>query len=142
MLASRHPDRFNRLVIGGLCGSILVRREGPSPAREAARGEVGGDDPLAGRFRALIDSVGNDPDALTAFLDRDQPRLDREHLAAVTHPTLIILGDQDFSGPGEPLAEAIVNPTLVTLRGVDHFGLPKSFDFVDRGLEHLGAAPF
>ena len=132
VLASRNPERFNRLVIGGLGGAVLIHHDGERPS-DPQREE---------RFQSLINTPGNDPDALGAFLGREQPRLDVEHLAAVTCPTLVILGDKDFSGPGEPLADAMPNAKLVTLRGVDHFGLPKSFDFVDHGLNHLGAAPF
>ncbi len=141
VLASRHPERFNRLVIAGLGGSIFEPREG-NPVLDALEGNTGEDDMIGGHFRSLATTPGNDPEALKAFIQRDQPRLDRDHIAAITCPTLVILGDKDFSGPGEPLAEALPNGTLVTLRGIDHFGLPKSFDFVDKGLKHLGAAPF
>lgn len=141
VLASRQPERFNRLVIGGLGGSIFQPREG-NPVLDALEGTTGEDDMIGGHFRSMASTPGNDPEALKAFIQREQPRLDREHCAAITCPTLVILGDKDFSGPGEPLAEALPNATLVTLRGIDHFGLPKSFDFVERGLDHLGAAPF
>ena len=141
VLASRHPERFNRLVIAGLGGSIFTPREG-NPVLDALEGNTGEDDMIGGHFRSLATTSGNDPEALKAFIQRDQPRLDREHIGAITCPTLVILGDKDFSGPGEPLAEALRDGTLVTLRGIDHFGLPKSFDFVEKGLDHLGAAPF
>ena len=88
-----------------------------------------------------VESDGNDPKALAAFIQREQPRLDRDDVARITCPTLVIIGDKDFSGPGDVLAEALPNGTLIELRNVDHFGLPKSFDFVDKGLEFLGAVP-
>lgn len=141
VLASRHPERFNRLVIAGLGGSIFQKRDG-NPVLDALEGNTGEDDMIGGHFRSLASTPGNDPDALKAFIQREQPRLDRGHLAAITNATLVILGDKDFSGPGEPLAEAMPDATLITLRGIDHFGLPKSFDFVEKGLDHLGAAPY
>ena len=52
-----------------------------------------------------------------------------------------MIGDQDFAGPGEPLVEALADARLVTLRGVDHFSLPKQFGFVDETLQFLDAVP-
>jgi len=43
---------------------------------------------------------------------------------AVGGAVLIVLGDKDPAGPGEPLAAALPDAQLVTLRGVDHFGTP------------------
>ena len=55
-----------------------------------------------------------------------------------------VLGDArswDFAGPGEPLADALPNAELVTLRNVDHFATPKDFGCIDAALDFLGAAP-
>ena len=52
---------------------------------------------------------------------------------------LVVLGDKDFAGPADPLVDALPNATLRTLRNVDHFATPKSFDFIDAGLEFLDA---
>ena len=41
----------------------------------------------------------------------------------------------------QPLADALPNARLVTLRGVDHFATPKDFGCLDAALEFLGAAP-
>lgn len=139
-LAAENQDRFERIVIGGLGGRLLERREG-NPLLDALRGRADGGDVIAQRFHTMATSDGNDPEALAAFAQRIQPRLDAEHLAAITIPTLVIIGDQDFAGPGEPLAEALGNARLETLRGVDHFGLPKSFDFMDKAFKFLGVDP-
>ena len=90
----------------------------------------------------MANSDGNDPLALAAFVKRKAPDLGLDDLAKITAPTLVIIGDKDFAGPGEPLAEALPDGTLLTLKGVDHFGLPKAFAFIEKGLDHLGAAPF
>jgi pimeloyl-ACP methyl ester carboxylesterase len=140
-LAAEDPSRFHRIVVGGLGGSLFVRREG-NPILDALEGRGSAEDIVGQHFKALAESDGNDPEALTAFLQRDQPRLDVDDVARITCPTLVIIGDQDFAGPGEPLVEALPNGELITLRNVDHFGLPRSFDFVDKGLDFLGAAPF
>ena len=139
-LASEQPDRFGRIVLGGVGGRLLERRDG-NPVLDALQGRADAGDVVAQRFRTMASADGNDPDALAAFVQRTQPRLDPEDLAAITVPTLIIIGDQDFAGPGEPLADALGNARVETLRGVDHFGLPKSFDFMDKAFGFLGVDP-
>lgn len=139
-LAAADPDRFGRIVIGGLGGRLFEHRE-ENPILDALEGRAG-DDVVGHHFKSMAEGDGNDPKALAAFIQREQPRLDREDIARITCPALVIIGDRDFAGPGEPLAEALPNGELITLRNVDHFGLPKSFDFVEKGLDFLGAAPF
>lgn len=139
-LAAEEPSRFHRLVIGGLGGTLFRKRE-ENPILDAIEGRGDEEDLVGMHFKTLAESDGNDPKALAAFIQREQPRLDRDDVARITCPTLVIIGDKDFSGPGDVLAEALPNGTLIELRNVDHFGLPKSFDFVDKGLEFLGAVP-
>ena len=55
-------------------------------------------------------------------------------------PVLVVIGDKDFAGPGEPLVEALPKGDLVTLRNVDHFATPKDFGCIDASLDFLGAA--
>jgi len=140
-LASTQPERFGRLVVGGLGGRMFQEREG-NPILDALEGRSGGEDLVASHFKSMAEGDGNDPKALAAFIQRKQPPLTREDLARVASPTMVIIGDKDFAGPGEPLAEALPNAELVTLAGVDHFGLPKAFPFLEKGLDFLGAAPF
>ncbi len=140
-LAAQEPSRFRRIVIGGLGATLFEKRDG-SPLVNALSGNADPNDMVANHFKSLANRDGNDPEALLAFARRQQPRLDREDVARITCPVLVIIGDQDFAGPGGPLAEALPAGELATLRNVDHFGLPKSFDFVEKGLDFLGAAPF
>jgi pimeloyl-ACP methyl ester carboxylesterase len=63
-----------------------------------------------------------------------------ERVASVGVPTLVVIGDKDFAGPGEPLADALPNAQLVTLRNVDHFATPKDFGCLDAVLDFLGAS--
>ena len=62
--------------------------------------------------------------------------------AEATPIVLVALGDRDFAAPGDRLVAALPDARLVTLRGVDHFATPKSFDFIDAALDFLDARPF
>ncbi len=140
--ASGHADRFNRLVVAGV-GQNLFEPDLERDARIAAA--VGGvadpEDPEARHFHALADAPDVDRESLMAMLRTPRPALDAEMLASVTCPVLVVLGDQDFTWPPDALVAALPDATLVTLRGVDHFATPKTFDFIDAGLEFLGAVP-
>ncbi len=141
VLAARRPERFGRLVIGGLGENLFRARQG-NPILDALEGRGNPDDRVNAHFKAMAEGDGNDPRAMAAFIQRSQPPLGTEELARITSPTLVVIGDKDFAGPGEPLAEALPDGSCLTLPGVDHFGLPKAFPFIERGLDFLGAAPF
>ncbi len=141
-LAARHPERFGKLVLGGV-GRNVIERD-PEQAKRIAAGVAGdapGEDLQAQMFARYAREDGNDPEALSAFMRRPGGGLRPEELADVTASCLVVIGDQDFAGPGEPLVEALPHARLVTLRGVDHFSLPKQFGFVDETLEFLDAVP-
>lgn len=139
-LATETPERFSRLVLLGV-GANLFRSEGSDLVLRAIEG--GGDptNPVAHYFAGLADQPGVDRVALAACLRSPRPPLTPERLARVELPVLIIIGDKDFAGPGEPLAEALPQAELVTLRNVDHFATPKDFGAIDAALDFLGAAP-
>jgi pimeloyl-ACP methyl ester carboxylesterase len=92
-------------------------------------------------FVQYADQPGNDRVALTAIMKRERAPFTDVELARVSCPTLVIIGDKDFAGPGEPLASRLPNAGLVTLRGVDHFATPQDFGFFDAALEFVGALP-
>lgn len=141
VLAARNPERFGRLVVGGIGGSMFKERKG-NPILDALQGTASSDDMVANHFKTMAEGDGNDPLALAAFIQREAPPLGLDELARVTNPTLVVIGDKDFAGPGEPLVEALPDAQLLTLPGIDHFGLPKAFPFLEKGLDFLGAAPF
>ncbi len=140
-LAIEEPERFDRIVVGGIGGSLFRPRDG-NPILDALEGRGDQENQVNMHFKSLAESDGNDPKALAAFIARERPPLTPELLAAVTNPVLVVIGDQDFAGPGEPLVDALPNGELLTLPGVDHFGLPKAFPFLEKGLDFIGAAPF
>src|SRR5262245_66680768 len=140
-LAAREPDRFSRIVVGGV-GANLFRDD---PERHAAILDAvegrSSDDNVGRLFSQYANQPGNDPAALAACLRRPGTRLAPERLAAVGVPVLVALGDRDFAGPADPLAEALPNGRVVVLKNTDHFATPESFAFIDAALEFLDALP-
>jgi pimeloyl-ACP methyl ester carboxylesterase len=141
-LAMQEPHRFNRLVLAGI-GKSLFDTDNARARRiiAALEGRGDPDDNLSRMFVQYATRPGNDIVALTAVMKRRSPPIHPGMLAAVTCPTLVVIGDRDFAGPGEPLADALPNATLRTLRNVDHFATPEAFGFVDAALDFLDAVP-
>ncbi len=143
VLAAAHPERFGRLVLAGVGANLL--RADQSSAELADHIEQADEltpdaSPVAQYFRAQAREPGSDPLALAACMRRNPPPVTAEVLARVTCPVLLVMGDRDFAGPAEPLAELLPDARVVTLRGVDHFATPKDFGFLDAGLDFVGAA--
>jgi pimeloyl-ACP methyl ester carboxylesterase len=141
-VAAQHPERFNRLVLAGIGASLFDPDESRTQRIVAAlEGRGDPDDNLSRMFVQYANQPGNDIVALTAVMKRPRTALDPAMLAAITCPTLVVLGDRDFAGPGDPLVAALPNATLRTLRNVDHFATPEAFGFIDATLEFLDAVP-
>jgi pimeloyl-ACP methyl ester carboxylesterase len=143
VLASTHPERFHRLVLAGI-GANLFRPDQSAAVladsiEQADSPPSAEESPVAQYFRSQAREPGSDPIALAACLRRDAPAITDEGLARITCPVLLVIGDQDFAGPADPLAERLADVRVVTLRGVDHFATPKDFGFLDAGLEFVGA---
>jgi pimeloyl-ACP methyl ester carboxylesterase len=136
-LAVEDPSRFRRLVLAGVGANLLRRGDEPKLIQKALRGEIDRTNPVARYFAALADDPESDPLALAALLDLHQGPLQVEDLAKVTCPTLVVIGEDDFAGPGDPLAEALPDAKLVVLPRTDHFSTPKNFKFMDATLDFL-----
>lgn len=140
-LAAAHPERIHRLVVAGV-GSNLFRDERGDAIADAIEGGDDPEHPVAQHFRQLAHQPGNDPVALAACMRRPIRPLTDDDLARVSMPVLVVVGDQDFVLPVEPLMERLPDARLVTLRHVDHFGTPKSMTFIDEALAFVDARPF
>jgi len=130
-IAMSHPDRINRMVLAGV-GRNLVAGAGTGPADDGL---------IRDRFAALIATAGNDAAALEACISRPRPPFTVEELASVTMPCLVVIGSGDFAGPPDPLVDALGDARAKVLPGIDHFGLPKQFAFIDAALEFIDAVP-
>jgi pimeloyl-ACP methyl ester carboxylesterase len=122
-LAAAEPRRFRRLALLGIGASVLAGGDAESVIA-ALEGEPDPENVHGMVFRRLADGLGNDRAALVAFLRRPSRPLTADDLALISGPVLVVLGDQDPAGPGEPLVAALPAAQLVTLRGVDHFATP------------------
>jgi pimeloyl-ACP methyl ester carboxylesterase len=142
-LAARDASRFSKLVVAGV-GRNLFETDEAGHQRIVAALEGHGDpeDNLSRMFLNYAQQPGNDIGALTAVMKRTRSApFTPEQLAAVTCPTLVVIGDRDFAGPADPLVDALPNATLRVLRNVDHFATPEAFGFIDATLEFLDALP-
>lgn len=142
-IACRTPQRFRRLVLAGIGASLFVDDDaGTQRIIAALEGTAPPDDNIARLFANYGTQPGNDVVALTAVMRRPRgERFTPELLAGVTCPTLVVIGDRDFAGPGDPLADALPDARLTVLRNVDHFATPESFGFIDAALEFIDAVP-
>lgn len=141
-LAATNPERFSRLVVAGVGKNLFESDSNRGKSIAAAiAGEQDPEDPQARHFHALADAPDVSRENLGRLMSRQGPALTQDMLSNVTCRVLVVLGDQDFAGPADPLIEALPDARLVTLKGVDHFATPKDFAFLDAGLEFLDAAP-
>jgi len=137
-LAASQPERFRRMVLTGVGNNVFEEQPQHSQLiRQAIQGEAPDDNPWAQHFSFLADSPEADRAALAAFLQRPRTPLVPSDLQTIAAPTLVILGDQDFVGPAEPLVEALPDSELVILAGVDHFATPKQFGCIDAAVRWL-----
>ena len=130
------PTRFRRIVTLGV-GRNLFESSGSDVVVRAL--ETGSDpaNPAADYFARLAAQPDVDREALLACLKAPLRLLTADECAQVTVPVLVVIGDQDFCGPGEPLADALPDARLTVLRGADHFSTPKDFAAIDATLRFL-----
>jgi len=142
-LAIDRPARFRRIVVAGVGANLFEIDETRHEAiRRGLAGDPDPDDRTSSYFAQLADSPEIDRTALAALLRRRNPwPVTVEGLARVTAPTLVVLGEQDFAMPGEPLVEALPDATYLQLRKADHFSIVKDFRFIDAALGFLDALP-
>jgi pimeloyl-ACP methyl ester carboxylesterase len=136
-LAADQPGTFRRLALLGIGRGVLEPAD-PEPIVAALTSEPDPENVTGMVFRRLADGLGNDRDALIAFLRRPRRPLTLADLARIAAQVLVVLGDQDPATPGDGLVAALPDARLVTLRGVDHFGTPADVRCMQAVLGFLG----
>ena len=136
-MAAARPSRFRRLVLLGVGLPSLAEQETGTLA-SALTGAADREDVAARFWHRLAASSGNDVHRLARFLDRPQPSLDRERLARIETPTLVVVGENDPAGPAADLAAALPEGTPKSLSGLDHFGTPTDLRCLDAALAFVG----
>jgi pimeloyl-ACP methyl ester carboxylesterase len=146
-VAMADPSRFRRLVVAGIGDDVFDPPDAePVAAMLMAAGEppdgpeAGGklpDDPFIRHLLDLVSEPDGDRDALAACLRRPRQPFEEAHLAAVTLPVLVVLGDRDHVPAPDRLVAALPDARLVTLRGIDHSATPRAMGFIDAALRFL-----
>ena len=141
------PDRISNLILGGVGEKLLE----PSPhvVGEPMADAMLADDPatitqpMLQSFRQFADEQGEDRKALAAVTRVKNMPLDRDAMAALPMPVLVVAGSGDtLAGDPAGLARVFARGHAVTVPGCDHFSaiphaLTKAavFDFLDGFLD-------
>lgn len=143
-LMVRHPQRFRRIVLGGVGGAARGPQEASAIASAlAADDPSGATNEVARRFREFAESQGNDLKALAACIDRPRPRFDAEMLGTVQAPVLVAVGEKDdLVGRADALAAAIPGARFVSIPDRDHLTVVPDPRFKEAILSFLAEEPF
>jgi pimeloyl-ACP methyl ester carboxylesterase len=119
----RHPERFRRVVLGGI-GSLrsASARGRPNVVKALlAENAASVSDPVGKAFRVFAEASKNDLRALAACMRAGREPTTREQLAAITNPVLLVVGAKDdvIEEP-EELAHAIPGCEFLSIPGRDH----------------------
>jgi len=138
------PERFSAIVLGGIAYDDGLEDKADRDAIAAAYRAADPAtirSPVAKAYRRFAESMPNDLHALAALIDAKRAPFDRDRLAAVRMPVLIVVGSNDNAiGDPDPLAKMIPGARLVMLEGRDHLTAPADPRFKQVVIDFLGAA--
>ena len=142
------PGRVSNLMLGGVGGALIGERAlvAGNPMADAmlAADPETITEPMLKSFRQFADEQGDDRAALAACSGAQNPDLDRDAMADLPMPVLVVAGQRDtLAGDPEDLARIFPHAHGVTVPGCDHFSaiphaLTKAavFDFLDGELDY------
>jgi pimeloyl-ACP methyl ester carboxylesterase len=145
-LALNHPQRFRKIVCGGIgdgalgegahaqtIAHIAEALEAPSLAAVT--------NPVTARYRMFAENIpGNDVRALAAVARADFAPKTRAQVAQLTRPLLIVVGEQDeVVGSAHALAKAMPHTQLVTIPNANHFTTVGNQQYKDATVKFLMA---
>ncbi|MBL8905334.1 MAG: alpha/beta hydrolase [Rhizobiales bacterium] len=139
-LAIAHPARVRRLVLAGLAANMIDGVPGGEAIAQALEAEsmadVAGAEPRA--FRKFAEQTRSDLKALAACMRSAREKIDREALARIRCPVLVVAGElDDIAGPVAPLVDAIPNAKGVVLPRRNHMNAVGDRDFKAAVVEFL-----
>ena len=132
------PERLTRVVLGGLGASGGIEEAGA--IARALRGGKPETAPALTFQRFAAARPTNDLEALAACMEGlgRTARVDRQQLAAVWTPILLVAGDRDDIARNAPkLAAEIPTARLVMIPGRDHLSTVPARPFKEAALEFL-----
>ena len=122
--ALAQPERFDRLILGGVGGKMFDPPPAGNPMADAMEAtDIDAiSEPLLKSFRLFADEQGEDLKALAACARARSGGADRASLRRLRMPTLVVAGARDeLAGSPDDLAAEIPGGRSVTLPGCDHF---------------------
>ena len=139
--ALAHPDRFSRLILGGL-GIGLVTGVGDwDPIAAALRAPSIDDvsDERGRMFRAFADRTRSDREALAACISTSREELTETEVGRIEQPTLIGVGTVDeIAGDPNALAALMPDAAVFAIAKRDHMLAVGDRAFKARVIEFLG----
>ena len=128
-LLLNHPERFRKVVIGGVGETYLTRAVGTADARHREmiadallvedKGQI--TNQVGMRFREFAEQAGKDRLALAACMKADRNAYSPAQLHHAERPVLVVCGENDdLTGPPGPLAAAFAYGRAVTVLKRDH----------------------
>lgn len=143
-LAVGHPDKVRSLVIGGM-GMALIDGMGDEEEIVAAMEAVSLEavTSQAGRaYRKFADQTGSDVLALAACMRVGRENLTPEHVATISVPVLIAVGENDaVAGSPEALGRLILNAQVHVIPRRDHMLATADRTFIAAALDFLSRRP-
>jgi pimeloyl-ACP methyl ester carboxylesterase len=119
----RYPERFRKVVLGGIAGPRSPIARGRPNVVEALLAESleAVTDPVGKSFRMFAEASKNDLRALAACMQAGREPATPERLAKITNRVLVIVGaDDDVISEPEELAALIPGCEFVSIPGRDH----------------------
>lgn len=143
-LAIRHPQRFGRIVLGGVGDNVFApERIAEAAARALEFGPTSETPPPVMAFMQTWEPEQNDALAVAAVLRRPaNPTFTPERLQQIASPVLIVNGAADpITQLGDQLVASLADVQSVRLPGADHFGLTRQPAFIRHAIDFLAETP-
>jgi pimeloyl-ACP methyl ester carboxylesterase len=142
-LIQHHEDRFEKVILAGVGGSMV---EGAVNSSSAIADALLADDvdsitnPTAKGFRIFADASGGDRKALATYMQAGRPSFTKEDFAGVKLPVLIVAGEKDeLVGDPNVLASCFENGRAVVPPRRDHLNTVGDKVYREAVIEFLDA---